>query len=233
MLDTLRGMTTAREDGRLKRGRETRRAILERAVDIASAEGLDGLSIARLAAALDISKSGLFAHFGSKEDLQLAAIDTARGVFIRAVVLPALEEPPGLLQLWAACGNRLDYMATAFSGGCFFYGVNAEFDARPGRIRDRMAGIRREWLEWLEGLLVEAASLGQLVPGIPPAELAFQVDAFALSANGDARLHDDQAPLVRARDVTLQVLRRSASDPSLLPDPAPGPSARRRRKAKP
>jgi AcrR family transcriptional regulator len=217
VLATLRGMTTVREDGRLKRGRDTRRAILARAVDIASAEGLEGLSLARLAAELDISKSGLFAHFGSKEDLQLATIDAARAIFVRDVVLPALERPEGLPQVWAACSNRLDYMHTAFSGGCFFYAVNAEFDARPGRVRDRIAGVRREWLEWLESLLGDAQARGHVEADLEPADLAFQLDAFACAANGDARLQDDEGPLLRAREITLQVLRRSATDPSLLP----------------
>lgn len=213
-------MTLAPEDGRLKRGRETRRAILARAADIASAEGLEGLSIARLAADLDLSKSGLFAHFGSKEDLQLATVEAARKVFMVQVVLPALEEPKGLRQVWAACTNRLDYMGTAFSGGCFFYTADAEFDARPGRVRDRLAEIRREWLMWLEGLLDEAVALGELAPGLRPADLAFQLDAFGLSANGDARLQGDDAPIVRARAVTLQVLSAVASKPSVLPKSA-------------
>ena len=210
VLATLRAVTTTREDGRLKRGRDTRRAILARAVDIASAEGLEGLSLARLAAELDISKSGLFAHFGSKEDLQLATIDAARAIFVRDVVLPALEHPAGLPQVQAACSNRLDYMRTAFSGGCFFYAVNAEFDARPGRVRDRIAGVRREWLDWLTGLLEEAKQLGHLEDDVDPADLAFELDAFASAANGDSRLQDDEGPLLRAREVTHRVLQRAA-----------------------
>jgi len=210
-------MTTAREDGRLKRGRETRAAILERAVDIASADGLEGLSIARLANELDISKSGLFAHFGSKEDLQLATIETARETFVRQVVRPARKTPEGLRQVWAACSLRFDHMRSAYSGGCFFFGVTAEFDARPGRVRDRLAELRADMARWLQGLLERAEELGELRPGVSPADLAFQVDAFALSANGDARLTDDEGPLRRAQEVTLQVLRDAAVDPSLLP----------------
>jgi AcrR family transcriptional regulator len=219
--DTLSSVTTAREDGRLKRGRETRQAILERAVDIASAEGLEGLSIARLAGELDISKSGLFAHFGSKEDLQLATIQKAREVFIREVVGPARKHPEGLPQVWAACDHRFDHMASAFSGGCFFYGVTAEFDARPGRVRDRLAELRQQLWAWLESLLERAEELGHLRSGVSPADLAFQLDAFAQAANGDARLTDDDAPLQRAREITLRVLRSAAADPSLLPDSLP------------
>jgi AcrR family transcriptional regulator len=211
-------MTTVREDGRLKRGRETRHAILERAVDIASAEGLEGLSIARLAADLDISKSGLFAHFGSKEDLQLATIETAREVFISEVVRPARKEPEGLVQIWAACTKRIEHMSSAFSGGCFFYAVTAEFDAKPGRVRDRLAELRLQMADWLQSLVEKAEALGQLREGVSPADLAFQLDAFALAANGDALLTDDDTPLRRAQEVTLQVLRLSAVDPSVLPE---------------
>jgi AcrR family transcriptional regulator len=214
-------MTTAREDGRLKRGRETRQAILDRAADISSVEGLEGLSIARLAADLDISKSGLFAHFGSKEDLQLATIETAREVFIRDVVRPSQAEPEGLPQVLAACTNRLQYMRSAFAGGCFFYAVMAEFDARPGRVRDRLAELRVDMVRWLEGLLKQAQRLGQLKPGVTPADLVFQLDAFALAANGDARLIDDEVPMRRALEATLHVLRAAAADPSVLPERPP------------
>jgi AcrR family transcriptional regulator len=222
-LDTLRAMTTAREDGRLRRGRATRAAILERATDIASADGLEGLSIARLAGELDISKSGLFAHFGSKEELQLATIEAAREVFIRQVVRPARQHPEGLRQVWAACSLRFDHMRSAFSGGCFFYSVTAEFDARPGRVRDRLAELRADMGRWLEGLVTRAAELGELRPEVSPADLAFTLDAFALAANGDARLTDDEGPLLRGREVTLQVLRSAAVDPAVLPARLPRP----------
>jgi AcrR family transcriptional regulator len=222
-------MTTVREDGRLKRGRETREAILEKAVDISSAEGLEGLSIARLAAELDLSKSGLFAHFGSKEDLQLSTIDTAREIFIREVVRPIRSEPEGLRQLWAACSNRLDFMRSAFTGGCFFYSVMAEFDSRPGRVRDRLAGLRVEMVRWLEGLAEKAAELGELRPELSPSDLVFQLDAFALAANGDARLTDDDQAITRAQKATLQVLRTAAVDPSVLPERVKTPRMTRSR----
>ncbi|HEX8188504.1 MAG TPA: helix-turn-helix domain-containing protein, partial [Pyrinomonadaceae bacterium] len=123
-------------------GERTRQAILEAAVDIASEEGLEGLTIGRLAAELSMSKSGLFAHFGSKEELQLATVEAARDVFVREVVRPAFGAPRGLARLWQLCDVWLGYVRReVFRGGCFFAAAAAEFDGRPGAVRDRVAAI--------------------------------------------------------------------------------------------
>ena len=122
--------------GRAARGQRTREAILKTAVDVASAEGLEGLTIGRLAAELEMSKSGLFAHFGSKEELQLATIGAAREIFVDEVVRPAFENDPGLSRLWALLDSWLRYAeAGIFKGGCFFAAASAEFDGRPGPVR--------------------------------------------------------------------------------------------------
>jgi AcrR family transcriptional regulator len=123
---------------RRPRGLKTRRAILRKAVNLASLEGLEGLTIGRLASALRISKSGLFAHFGSKEDLQCAAVDAARDIFVEKVVRPAYEFR-GLKRLRALCENWLSYgEERVFPGGCFFSAASLEFDDRPGRVRDQI-----------------------------------------------------------------------------------------------
>src|ERR1043165_8201115 len=128
-------------------GERTRRAILETAVHIASAEGLEGLTIGRLALELSMSKSGLFAHFGSKEDLQVATVEAARAIFIREVIKPAFESAQGLLRLWKLCDIWLAHVQSGvFRGGCFFAAAAAEFDSRPGPVRDRIAEIMKEWL---------------------------------------------------------------------------------------
>src|SRR4030095_11610868 len=107
--------------GRKAQGERTRKAILEAAVHIASAEGLEGLTIGRLALELSMSKSGLFAHFGSKEDLQVATVEAARAIFIREVIKPAFETAQGLLRLWTLCDTWLGYVQSGvFRGGCFF-----------------------------------------------------------------------------------------------------------------
>src|SRR5918912_951571 len=111
-------------------GERTRRGILEAAVDIASAEGLEGLTIGRLASEMEMSKSGLFAHFGSKEDLQLATVDAAREIFIREVIRPAFDTGQGLARLWKLCDIWLMYVrGGVFRGGCFFAAAAAEFDS--------------------------------------------------------------------------------------------------------
>jgi len=119
------------------KGQRTRASILQRAVDLASLEGLEGLTIGRLAEELKMSKSGLFAHFGSKEELQLAAIDAAGQRFIDVVVKPAIEAPRGYPRLVAICNSWLDYVRRrVFPGGCFFAAASFEFDGRPGIVRD-------------------------------------------------------------------------------------------------
>jgi AcrR family transcriptional regulator len=158
---------------------------------LASVEGLDGPTVARLAAALDVSKSGVFAHFGSKEELQVAVIDTARDAFAKKVVGMLRETRPRVGRLWAICDVRLRYMETAHPGGCFFYGIAAEFDARPDPIRDRAAAARLEWLTALRRVVTEARDTGQLLPTVDSEALAFELDAFAQAANGDAALLQD------------------------------------------
>ncbi|MEO5877725.1 MAG: TetR/AcrR family transcriptional regulator, partial [Streptosporangiaceae bacterium] len=136
-------MTT---DGRLLRGEQTRRLILDRAMNIASAEGLDGLSIGRLSAELKISKSGLFTHFGSKEELQLATVRAAREVFVAVVIDPVRTAAPGLTRVRALLESWLGYSQQRyFPGGCFLFEVSAEFDARPGRVRDEIAHALDDW----------------------------------------------------------------------------------------
>lgn len=214
---TLTAMTTGVVDGRLERGRRTRQAILERAVDIASVEGLEGLSIGRLATDLAVSKSGVFAHFASKEDLQLAALEAAREAYGQLVAVPALAVPRGVRRVWELCRRRLEWMRSTHSGGCFFYAVNAEFDARPGRVRDRAAELRREWFAFFRAELAKAQEAGELRADVDLTDLAFQLDAFAMSANGDARLLGDEEPLRVAGRTTLRALRAAATDPDLLP----------------
>lgn len=207
-------------DGRILRGEQTRRAILRRAADIASAEGLAGLSIGRLATELRISKSGVFTHFGSKEELQVATVRAAAAIFREQVVQPALEKPPGLARVWALCEAKLHYiLRPVFPGGCFFYDVAAEFDARPGRVRDAIADALARWRRLNEQAIAEAQRLGELAADVDPAQLAFELDAFARAGGGDALLQDDPPALEMARHSTLTRLRAMAKRPEDLPTP--------------
>jgi len=210
-------MTDTRVDGRVLRGERTRRAIIERAMDIASVDGLDGLSIGRLATDLDVSKSGVITHFGSKEELQLATVRAAVEVFTQHVVRPALEAPAGMQRLWRLCELWLDYERGIFPGGCFFANVAAEFDARPGRVRDAIAQSQLDFRALFERLIARAAEVGDLPADVDAAQLTFELKALGTSANGEFLLYDEPAAYDRARAAMLARLRGLATDPSLLP----------------
>src|SRR5687768_5303763 len=133
------------------KGVRTRTSILDRAVDLASLEGLQGLTIGRLAEELGMSKSGLFAHFGSKEELQLAVIEAASERYIQEIFLPALALPRGFPRLMAICQSWLSYVERrVFPGGCFFAAASFEFDGRPGPVRDQIRKLMDEWIGALE-----------------------------------------------------------------------------------
>ena len=182
----------------------TREAILDRAVDLASEEGLEGLTIGRLASEMEMSKSGLFGHFGSKEELQLATVDAAAKRFAEEVAGPALEAPSGIERLRALSDAYIGYLEReVFSGGCFWAAVTAEFDDRPGPVRDR---IRDGMAAWIGGLEQEAEAAGVS----DPAQLAFELVAVAQGANSRSRLFGDRDAFRRAR----------AAIDRLLPDAA-------------
>lgn len=171
-------------DGRVRRGDRTRRVVLGKAVDVASVEGLEGLSIGRLATELSISKSGLIAHFGSKEQLQLATIRAARAIFVTTVIEPALELPAGLGRLRALLETWLEYSSDRrFPGGCFFARASHEHAARPGAVRDALAAADREWVELITRSVIEAQEVGDVDTGVDPALLAFDLVAYLDSAN--------------------------------------------------
>ena len=198
--------------GRKAQGERTRRAILETAVHIASAEGLEGLTIGRLALELSMSKSGLFAHFGSKEDLQVATIEAARAIFIKEVIKPAFETAQGLLRLWTLCDTWLGYVQSGvFRGGCFFAAAAAEFDGRPGPVRDRIAEIMKEWLTTLRTTIIEAQNAGQLAKDIDATQLAFEFNSLELGANWAFQLYGDLRAFTRAREAIRERLNRYAT----------------------
>ncbi len=138
-------------------GVRTSETILRFAADLASQEGLDRLTIGTLAERLGMSKSGLFAHFGSKEELQLATIQAAAQRVTTAVVQPALKAPRGVARLTALCDKLIDYLAKPeFPGGCFFNMTRAEFHARPGSVRDAIGERKLFWRQLLAQLATEA-----------------------------------------------------------------------------
>lgn len=206
----------ARTDGRLLRGDQTRRTVLRRAVDIASIDGLEGLSIGRLAKDLGISKSGIFAHFGSKEELDLATIRAARRIYADAVVTPALAVPPGLGRLWAISESWLDYSERrVFPGGCFFAKAAHEHGARPGAIHDAVAAANGEWLELLEHTIDEAKAAGEVVEEVDTTQLAFELASFFDSANMRSLLRDDDPEIYARARAAVRARLHSAAAPGV------------------
>ncbi|HEV7615763.1 MAG TPA: TetR/AcrR family transcriptional regulator [Solirubrobacterales bacterium] len=173
------------------KGAQTRAAILERAVDLASVEGLEGLSIGRLAAELEMSKSGLFAHFGSKQELQLATIEAAAQRFRVAVIEPASSAPDGAPRLRAMGELYLDHL-DLYTGGCFWGATSVEYDDRPGPVRDAIAGALDAWL----GELQRQAGIAGVED---PERFAFELYAVIMGANSRYRLSGDAKVFDHAR----------------------------------
>ena len=183
--------------------RSTREAILDRAVDLASEEGLEGLTIGRLASEMDMSKSGLFGHFGSKEELQLATIDWATHRFADEVIAPVGDLQVGAERLRALCDRYIGYMERqVFPGGCFWASVTAEFDSRPGPVRDAIGERVSAWVGALES---EAAAAGF----DDPAQLSFELYSVAQGANSAFQLFGDREAFGRARAAIDRLLARA------------------------
>jgi AcrR family transcriptional regulator len=190
------------------KGERTRAAILDEAARLASVVGLEGLSIGGLASASGMSKSGLYAHFGSKQELQLATIDAARETFVAEVFQPALRAPKGVQRLLAACDEFLSHVERrVFPGGCFFAAAAADVGTRPGPVRDAIAAQQRDWLAVLERLAREAAELGELDAAVDPAQLAFELHALLVAANTAFILQGDRGVFDRARKAIRERLR--------------------------
>jgi AcrR family transcriptional regulator len=189
-------------DGRRERGRRTRESILRTAVQLATVEGIDGITIGRLASELGMSKSGLFAHFGSKEELQLATIDAAREIFVETIIAPAREAERGLPRLEALMELWLQYMQReVFRGGCFFDAVRGEYNSRPpGPVRDAVWADFASWSEILVNRVKAAQAAGDLDPDADPEQVAYELDALGGAANVRFQLDRDEVWFDRARE---------------------------------
>ena len=203
-------------------GEQSRSAILDAAARLATVEGIGGLSLARLADAVGMSKSGLFAHFGSKEELQLATVETASSVFFAQVVEPALAAGSGIERLRRLVNGYLTYVeADTFPGGCFFASVLAEVDMQPGAVRDRLVGFLADWLNRLETAARDAQADGAIDPAEDPAQIAFEIEAALLLANAQYVVTRTPEPAERARRAVERRLAAAA-----IPAPAPRPARR-------
>jgi AcrR family transcriptional regulator len=198
---------------RVQQGEETRRNILRLAVDLASRHGLSSLTIGDLAKELGMSKSGLFAHFGSKEDLQVATIEAAEKMFGQAIINPAHNAPAGLQRLAALIEGYIRYLEESiFSGGCFFSAAAAEFDDRPGRVRDRVAISMQKWNNMIELEIRNGIAGGEIDASVDPSQLSFELEAMTHQANYGRRLMSDPRSFERARHAVEERLSNASTD---------------------
>ncbi len=193
----------------IRKGEKTLKTILKAAMDIASVKGLEGISIGSLAGNIGMSKSGLFAHFGSKEGLQLAIIDAARKLFYKEVIAPARTEEPGIIRLWKFFDNWLLYLEKSiFKGGCFFAAVSYEFDSRPGPIRDKIAYSMEAWKNTLKREIERAQQKKQIINEVDSEQLAFEIMALAMGTNLSFQLHNNKKACNQARIALLNKLNK-------------------------
>jgi AcrR family transcriptional regulator len=179
----------------------SRQAVLESSVQLASREGLEGLTIGKLAAEIEVHKSNVLALFGSKQELQLATLAAARGVLIDQVIVPALASEEGLPRLLALGDAWCDYLASdVFAGGCFLCAASTEMDGRPGPVRDAVALVMREWLGVLSANINAAVAADQLEYGLDVPAMAFRLNALGMAANWQRQLLEDTSGVDYARE---------------------------------
>ena len=198
-------MTTT--DGRRARGAISRETVMRLAVDIASVDGLEGLSIGTLATGANLSKSGVVALFGSKEKLQLAAIDAASEIFIASVISPALKLQGGRERLEGLLENWIHYSENrVFAGGCFFAAATAEVAAKQGAVRDAIALHLERWNDTISRVISRAVERGELAKPADVGQLAFEIRAVLDGANTDSLIFGSAAPYERARIALRRLL---------------------------
>lgn len=191
---------------------QTRAEIVDRAMRVASVEGLDGFTIGRLAEDLHMSKSGVLRHFPTKEELQLHALEAAIGVFTHEVWGPSLAAEPGLPRLEAICDAWVSYLERdVFPGGCFLTAASCEFDGRPGRVHDAVARALVRWHAALREQVRLAVDAGQLPPEVDAQSIAFQLNALAMAANQAIQLFGDR----RAPQMARRAMQATLTDPRL------------------
>jgi AcrR family transcriptional regulator len=199
------------KEPRQSKGQTSREVILLAATKLATIKGLSGLSLGSLAAEVGMSKSGLYAHFKDKEELELAMIETATAIFDREVLQPAMKAQEGTERLRAVVNSFLSHLERkVFPGGCFFASVAAELDTRPGLARDRVAVVLDQWLLLLRQCILDAQAFGEIDPNAEVAQAVFEVEAMLLAANFLFVMTNDLIHLTQARRGVENVLARLA-----------------------
>jgi AcrR family transcriptional regulator len=183
----------------MRKGEQTRTAIVEAALHIAGQDSLETLTIGRLAERMEMSKSGVFAHFGSREELQLAVLKEYERRFVQDVLLPALKEPRGLPRLEAMFHRWVDRVSVEITNGCVFVSGAVEYDDRPGPIRDELVRMVRSWQRELVRAIKQAVEVGHLRDDTDPQQLVFAMHGLVLALHHDARLLHSRDSVSRGR----------------------------------
>lgn len=185
----------------------TRQAVIHRAVEIGSVDGLEGVTIGRLADDLGMSKAGVIGQFGNKVELQLAALESASQRFVDAVVAPVLEMDPGADRLLTLCDSWVDNVArSSFPGGCFMTATSAEFDSRPGEVHDAVERRLRQWRSFLKREVRGAIDAGDLAPDADPDQIVFELQSMAMGLNQAIQLYGDRGAAALARKAVRRTL---------------------------
>lgn len=192
----------------LPKGQQTKQAILDAALALASQIGLEGLSIGALAEVTHMSKSGVFAHFGSREELQISVIREYYSRFADEVFYPALQQPRGLPRVRALFDNWMQRVAVEIQSGCIFISGAVEFDDRPGPVRDALASSVQAWLAALYRAVVQAKQEGHLLPTADEEQMAFEIHALILALHYEARFLQNPRSVGRAHRGFDNILAR-------------------------
>jgi AcrR family transcriptional regulator len=214
---TQRADTASEHTPRLQKGQQTRAAILDAALGLASHMGLEGLSIGALAEVTQMSKSGVFAHFGSREELQISVIREYHARFEEEVFFPAITEPRGLPRLRTLFERWVRRVSVEIDSGCIYISGAVEFDDRPGPVRDALASMVRAWHAALEKAIRMAIEEGHLREDTEPLQMLFEVHGLILALHHDARFLRLPGALDRARAGFERTVAHYATAPSAAP----------------
>ncbi|HQD82783.1 MAG TPA: TetR/AcrR family transcriptional regulator [Quisquiliibacterium sp.] len=211
-------MTTPRT---MRKGELTRAAIVATALEMSARAGLEGLTIGALAERMRMSKSGVFAHFGSREDLQIAVLKAYERRFVDDILVPALTEPRGLPRLRAIGERCLERTAIEAARGCILISGASEYDDRPGAVRDELVAMVRSWQRELARAIRQAVDTGALDPATDPGELVFALYGIVLVLHHDTRLLHNPDAIGRARRAFERLLDTHRAPPTGVRAPKP------------
>ena len=197
------------------KGQQTKAAIVDAALGLATQIGLEGLSIGALAEVMHMSKSGVFAHFGSREELQISVIREYYARFEVEVFYPALGQPKGLPRLKALFKNWMNRTSVELDSGCLFISGAVEFDDRPGPVRDALAGSVKTWLAAMNRAVVQAKQAGHLARDVDEHQMAFEIHGLILALHYEARFLNTPGSVARAHTGFANILARYTSAPQV------------------